>query len=74
MVIFPASATSAHKQVVKQPGQWLSLGACSAGQCGQAGAVGLSLEKDIMSNKHIACQSPDGGAKHRLWTLVPEAS
>lgn len=43
-VTFPASTSSVHKQVVKQPGQWLSLRTCSAGQCGQAGAVWLSLE------------------------------
>lgn len=30
--------------------------------------------KDIMSDKHVACQSPDDGVKHRLWTLIPEAS
>lgn len=30
--------------------------------------------KDIMSNKHIACQIPDRGTKHKLWTLVPKAS
>ena len=69
----PASAASAHKQVVKQPGQWLSPGPVLLVSAGRLGCL-VEPWKDIVSNKHVACQSPDGGAKHTLWTLVPEAS
>lgn len=72
-VIFTASVACMHKQVVKQPGWWLSLGPVLLVSAGRLGRL-AELWKDIVSDKHVACQSLDGSAKHRLWTLVPEAS